>query len=160
MLYADSSALVKRYLEERGSGRLNAKIAETTRARHRVLTSVLSFAEVHAAMARKLQERPPLHTTEYHWATTQFDSDWRTYLTRVDLTSAVLNLIPDLVRRHFLRGSDAIHLASALLVRESLEFNKNMGTLPETMIFATSDKKLARAAEHEQLEVFDPEDAP
>ena len=160
MLYTDSSALVKRYLEERGSNELNAKIAQTTRARHRVLTSVLSFAEVHAAMARKLRERPALKATEYHWATARFDSDWKTYLTRVDLTTAVLTLIPDLVKRHFLRGSDAIHLASALWVRESLEFGKAKGTSAETLIFATSDKQLARAAEYEQLEVFNPEDTP
>ncbi len=160
MLYADSSALVKRYLEEHGSDKLNAKIAETTKARHRVLTSVLSFAEVHAAMARKLRERPPLRVTEYHWATARFDSDWRTYLTRVDLTTAVLTLIPDLVKRHFLRGSDAIHLASALWVRESLESVGARGALAEPLIFATSDAQLARAAEYEQLEVFDPEDAP
>jgi predicted nucleic acid-binding protein len=160
VLYADSSALVKRYLEERGSDKLNARIAHVTRARHRVLTSVLSFAEVHAAMARKLRERPPLQATEYYWATARLDSDWRTYLTRVDLTAVVLDLIPDLVKRHFLRGSDAVHLASALWVRGSLESDKVKGISPETMIFATSDKQLARAAEYEQLEVFDPEDAP
>ena len=159
MLYADSSALVKRYLEEHGSDKLNAKIAGATKASHRVLTSVLSFAEVHAAMARKLRERT-VRATEYHWATARFDSDWRTYLTRVDLTTAVLTLIPDLVKRHSLKGSDAIHLASALWVRDSLESVGVKGTLAETLIFATSDKQLARAAEYEQLEVFDPQDTP
>jgi len=160
VLYADSSALVKRYLEERGSDKLNAKITETTRARHRVLTSVLSFAEVHAAIARKLRERPPLPATVYHWATARLDSDWRTNLTKVDLTAVVLDLVPDLVKRRFLKGSDAVHLASALWVRESLELDKVKGTLPETLIFATSDKQLGRAAEDEQFEVFDTEDAP
>jgi len=160
VLYADSCALVKRYLAERGSDRLNAKIMETARSRHRVLTSVLSFAEVHAAIARKLRERPPLRATEYHWATARFDSDWRTYLTRVDLSTDVLKLIPNLVKRHILKGSDAIHLASALWVRESLEFDRAKATSAETLIFATSDKQLARAAEYEQLEVFNPEDTP
>ena len=159
MLYADSSALVKRYLEERGSDSLNAKIAKTTKARHSVLTSVLSFAEVHAAMARKLRESPPLRATEYHWATTRFSSDWRTYLTRVELTTDVLNLIPNLAKRHVLRGCDAVHLASALWIRESIESVGAKGALAEALIFATSDKQLARAAEYEQLEVFDPEDA-
>ena len=157
MVYVDSSALVKRYLEERGSDKLNERITES---RHRVLTSVLSFAEVHAALARKLRERPPLRAAEYHWATARLDSDWRTYLTRVDLTTVVLDLIPDLVKRNSLRGSDAVHLASALWFRESLEFDKVKGTSPETIIFATSDKQLARAAQYEQLEVFNPEDAP
>lgn len=158
MLYADSSALVKRYLEERGSKELNAKLEKTIRALHPVLTSVLTFAEVHAALARKLDERPPLRATEYHWATTRFDSDWRTYLTRVELTPAVLDLIPDLVRKYFLKGSDAVHLATALWVRNFLEIDKLQKSLPEPLIFATSDKRLTNAAEREQFEVFDPED--
>lgn len=158
MLYADSSVLVKRYLEERGSQELNAKIAETTNASLRVLTSVLTFAEVHAALARKLQERPPLRATEYHWATTRFNSDWRIYLTRVLLTSVVLDLIPALSKKHFLRGSDVVHLASALWVRRRFEFDSSPELLPERLILATSDRQLARAAEYEQFEVFDPED--
>jgi hypothetical protein len=101
-----------------------------------------------------------LHFRRYHWATARLDSDWRTYLTGVDQTTVALDLIPDLVRRHFLKGSDAVHFASALWVRESLEFDKVKGASSETLILATSDKQLARAAEYEQLEVFDPEDAP
>ena len=158
MLYTDSSVLVKRYLEERGSAKLNAKIAETTSAHHRVVTSVLSFAEVHAALARKLQLQPPLRAAEFHWATMRFNSDWRTYLTRVQLNPDVLDLIPGLVKKHFLRGSDAVHLASAIWVSQRVEFDKLPEPLPERLIFATSDKQLAKAARDEQLKVFDPED--
>jgi len=160
VLYADSSVLVKRYLEERGSEKLIAKIAEVTNALDRVVTSVLSFAEVHAALARKLQERPPLRATEYHWATTRFNYDWRSYLTRVDLHADVLNLIPNLVKRHFLRGADVIHLASALWVQRRLELERIHETLPESLILATSDKQLKIAASAEGLTVFDPEDSP
>jgi len=158
VLYTDSSVLVKRYLEERGSDELNGKIAETTHAHHRVVTSVLSFAEVHAALARKLQLRPPLRAAEYHWATTRFNSDWRTYLTRVQLSPDVLALIPDLVKKHFLKGSDAVHLASAIWVSQRVEFGRFPEPLPEQLIFATSDKQLAKVARDEQLKVFDPED--
>lgn len=158
MLYLDSSVLVKRYLEERGSDKLIAKISIGKGTFPRVLTSVLSFAEVHSALARKLQERPPLRATEYHWATTRFNSDWRTYLTRVELIPDVLDLIPGLVKRHLLKGSDGVHLASALWVRQRLELDKIQHPLPEPLIFSTSDKRLARAAEYEGLEVFNPED--
>jgi len=117
VLYADSSVLVKRYLQERGSEKLNAKIAKAAEGYQRVLTSVLTFAEVHTALARKLQEKPSLRAAEYHWATTRFNSDWRTYLTRVELIPEVLDFIPDLAKRHFLKASDAVHLASALWFR-------------------------------------------
>jgi predicted nucleic acid-binding protein len=59
VLYVDSSVLVKRYFEERGSDRLETKFADVINARHRVLTSVLTLAEVHAAFAGKLQLQPP-----------------------------------------------------------------------------------------------------
>ncbi len=157
MLYTDSSALVKRYLEERGSHQLNGKIVETTNAHQRVVTSVLSFAEVHAALARKLQLKPPLRAAEFQLAATRFNADWRTYLTRVQLNPDVLDLIPALVKKHFLKGSDAVHLASALWVRQRVEFEKLPEPLPEQLTFATSDKQLGKAARDEQLQVFDPE---
>jgi predicted nucleic acid-binding protein len=158
VLYADSSVLVKHYLDERGSDNLNAKITETTGADQRVITSVLSFAEVHAALARKLQLRPALRAAEYHWATTRFNSDWRIYLARVQLIPEILDLIPNLVKRHFLKGSEAVHLASALWAGQRIEFDRNREPSAEQLIFATSDKQLARVARYEQLKVFDPED--
>jgi predicted nucleic acid-binding protein len=157
VLYTDSPALIKRYLEERGSEKFNAKVAQTVNARQRVLTSVLSFAEVHAALARKLEERPPLPATEYHRATARFNSDWRTYLTRVELNTDVLDFIPGLVKKHFLKGSDAVHLASALWVSRRFERNEIPASSAEQLIFATSDRRLARAAKYERFEVFDPE---
>ncbi len=147
--------LVKRYLEERGSERFNAKVAQTVNARQRVRTSVLSFAEVHAALARKLEERTPLPAREYHWATARFNSDWRTYLTRVKLNADVLDFIPGLVKKHYLKGSDAVPLASALWVSRRFESSKIKESSVEQLIFATSDRMLARAAEYEQFEVFD-----
>jgi uncharacterized protein len=158
VLYADSSALIKRYLEERGTKKLNAKIDKTTSAFHSVLTSVLSYAEIHAALARKLNDRT-LRATEYHGAATRFDSDWKTYLTTVELSPVVLALVPDLVKRHPLKGSDAVHLASAIWVRQSVRLGKTQKSLLESLVFATSDKQLGRAAEKEQLQVYGPEAA-
>ncbi len=158
MLYADSSALIKRYLEERGTKQLNAMIDTTASALAPVLTSVLSYAEIHAALARKLNERT-LRATEYHWAATRFDSDWKSYLTRVELSPVVLALVPGLVKRHPLKGSDAVHLASALWLRQSLQRGKTRKPVSKLLVFATSDKQLGRAAEKEHLQVFDPEAA-
>jgi predicted nucleic acid-binding protein len=63
-------------------------------------------------------------------------------------TSDILLLARDLIRRHALRGVDAIHLASALSLRESLT---------ETVRFFAADERLLRAAEAERLAPVDVE---
>jgi predicted nucleic acid-binding protein len=53
MIYADSSVIVKRYYEEPGT----ARVREGWGREDRVFTSKVSYAEVHAALARKHRER-------------------------------------------------------------------------------------------------------
>ena len=48
MLYLDSSALMKRYVIEKGSGALSARFERG----ENIYTSLLSFGEIHAALAR------------------------------------------------------------------------------------------------------------
>ena len=53
---------------------------------------------------------------EHREAVTALDEDWRT-LEVLSVTENVARFAGDLAERHALRGFDAIHLASALLVR-------------------------------------------
>lgn len=151
MVYVDSSALIKRYIDEIGTDKFNIRLAEAVRAEDPILTSLLSYAEIHAALARKLKDRL-LRVTEYHWAAARFESDWRTYLTRVELNQIVLALVPYLVKKHPLKAADAIQLASALWAVRAIQ----TGGTQRPLVFATSDKQLAGAAEYEQFEVFNP----
>jgi hypothetical protein len=65
---------------------------------------------------------------------------------QVPVGSAVLQLMPGLCARHPLRGADAVHLASALLLhQEGLQIT-----------FACSDRNLVEAAAAEGLVTFDP----
>jgi len=153
VLYLDSSALVKGYLQEIGSRKLRAKIGQITAAKVPVLTSFLSHAEINAVLARKLKDGS-LPTIEYHQAIKRFESDWRTYLTLIELRQVVLNIVPDLVRKHPLRGSDAVQLASAIWAANATH---SRGKMQTPVVFATSDKQLAIAAESEQFEIFNPE---
>jgi predicted nucleic acid-binding protein len=57
VLYVDSSALIKRYIDEIRTDELNIRLQEAVRARDPILTSILSYAEIHAALARKLKDR-------------------------------------------------------------------------------------------------------
>jgi len=67
---------------------------------------------------------------------------------RVDVTEQVVRRVRELVRRHPLRGYDAIHLAAAL------ELASELGA---AVTFVTADEKLGRAARAERLPVIDPE---
>lgn len=157
MVYVDSSALVKRYLQEAGSARLNFKLDQAANAQQPILASVLSFAELHAVFARKLKEGRDISPVAHHLAATRFNSDWRTYFTPVELIPQILQLIPDLVWKHPLKGADGVHLASALWMQARL-MPARLGQVSRVRLtFITSDQQLAKAAENEQLPVFDPE---
>ncbi len=78
-------------------------------------------------------------------------------LTRIELNAGVLLFIPELVNKHPLKGSDAIHLASALWLRDALRLGVQFGPASRSLTFTSSDKQLNNAASIEGLEVFDPE---
>lgn len=158
MLYVDSSVLVKRYVREAGTDGLNRRMQQALSADVPILTSVLTYAEIHATLARRLKEQL-LRVAEYHKAAVQFDSDWRTYLSQVDLLQVVLDFVPDLVKKYPLKGADAIHLASALWAANAVQTGRATKPASE-VVFVTSDKQLAGAAKTEMFEVFNPQTAP
>ena len=140
MNYFDTSALIKRFVEEPGSKRVEALIdGEPTLA-----TSKVAYAEVHAGLARKRREGG-LTAAAHRKTWRAFDADWRAYV-RVDLADPLLLLARDLVQRHPLRGFDAIHLASALRLQEQLG---------EQIHLVASDDRLLTAARYEGLQTSD-----
>lgn len=157
ILYLDSSALIKHYIQESGSRSLTAKIQEASRPETAIFMSVVGYAEVLAVFARQLRENL-LSKAEFDRVENQFSDDWMFHLGRIELSVGVLGFIPDLVRKHPLRGFDAIHLASALWLRDALRLGKSLAA-GNPVTFATSDKQLARAAAAEGLDTFDPEDS-
>lgn len=140
ILFLDTSALVKIYIAEPGSERMREAVArEDPKA-----ASVLAFAEIHAALARRRREEL-LREAELEQIRLVFAEDWET-LTQMSVGAAVLRRVPGLCDRHPLRGADAVHLASALLLQEEgLE-----------ILFACSDRSLLAAATAEGLATFDP----
>lgn len=145
ILFADTSAFVKLYFDEIGSGEMAERVGRPGGGR--LALSALAYPEVHAAFARR--HRESLLSADEHTAlSTRFEEDWRT-LVRVALGSEVLRWIPGLCREHPLRGADAAHLASALELRDA----------GLDVTFAASDTGLTEAARAQGLEVFDPAQA-
>ena len=155
MLYVDSCALIKHYIRERGSHALKAKLKEESLHQTGVFMSAVGYAEVLAVFARRLRDHL-LSGKRSQALQKRFLNDWMFSLSHVQLSAGVLGLIPELVNRHPLRGSDAIHLASALWLRDALGIGKHLGPPNQSLTFATSDRPLKNAASMEGLQVFDP----
>jgi predicted nucleic acid-binding protein len=138
ILYCDTSALIKRYVEEEGSEDFS-KLWERASA---VATSVVAFAETMATFNRKFRERV-LSAKEYKITTEEFKEDYG-QLVLVPLNRDLDKSIENILKRHPLRGFDAIHLASALVF-----------LLSETppLMFACFDGALNQAARKEGLNV-------
>jgi predicted nucleic acid-binding protein len=142
LIYADSSAIVKRYYAERGSDLLKSRWG----AIDRIFTSRVAYAEIHAALARKARDGE-LSRDSFRTAGAAFEREWLAY-DHILVDDATLKDVRSLVRRHSLRGFDAIHLSAALWLR---------GELGRPLEFWASDQRLEAAAKRERLTVVNPE---
>lgn len=150
MLYFDSSALIKHYVQEKGTEEVRKNLEDEEEASRPVFTSVLTFAEIHAALARRAKDRS-LSLEQFIRARTNFDSDWVRGVSAVDLGPAILSIIRNVVDQFALRGADMVHLASAIWLCDTAVAMKS------EFIFLSSDKLLAKAAVGCGLQVFNPE---
>ncbi len=157
MLYVDSSALLKHYIREPGSAALNAKLNETSLHQAGVFISVVGYAEILAIFARRVRENL-VSESQARLLRDEFLDDWMFSLSPVELTVGVIGFISELVNKHPLRGADAIHLASALWLRDALRLGRQFGAVNRSITFVSADKQLNRAASAEGLQVFDPQD--
>lgn len=155
MLYLDSSALIKHYQNEQGSEALERRL-EAERGNSRIVfTSVLTYAEIHAIIARRTREGY-LSAKKGNELHDRFDTDWVLELSPVELAVGVLGFVRRIVKEHFLRGADAIHLASALWLRDAAKLRAGPGKYDSEVEFSSSDQRLCNAAQRFGLQVFDP----
>lgn len=131
-LYLDSSAIVKIYVDEADSDEVVEEVSQATT----VVTSVLAYAEVRAAFARRRRDKS-ITAEGLEIAKKAFDADWSSWV--------VIGLDAELARQagshadvHGLRGADAVHLASFEYVLISCE--------DEDLRFRCADERLTRAA--------------
>lgn len=110
IVYFDASALVKLVVDEQGS-ELAAALWDGCDA---ALSSRLAYPEVCGALAAA--ERNHQLTTDLHEvARTLWDRYWNA-MRPIEITDRIARRAGELAREHALRGSDAVHLASALVL--------------------------------------------
>jgi len=137
ILFLDSSALVKRYVEEEGT----KLVDELWEKAEEVATSVVAFAEVISTFSRKSREGI-LTQKELIEIIYEFKEDYSRMI-HVPITLELNKIIERLLVSYSLKGFDAIHLASALILK--VEF-------PET-VFLCFDKSLNKTARKENLKL-------
>lgn len=138
ILYLDTSALVKLYVEEEGSETVRNACAQA----QIIPTSRLAYVEARAAFARAFYEKR-MRKESYKTVLQDFHQDWDNYFI-LEVTGALVRQAGDLAEHHQLRALDAIHLASALRVQDQAQ-----GDLQ----FFCFDQKLRRAAKAQGLVV-------
>jgi predicted nucleic acid-binding protein len=109
--YLDTSALVKRYVDEPGS----AAVRPLFRGKS-VATARIAYAELAATLARVCREGA-LDESDRDAIYARIDADFAA-LTVVEIRVPLTRAVPDLVKRRPLRGYDAVHLAAALALRD------------------------------------------
>ena len=139
ILYLDTSALVKRYFLEESSDDVIAILKSATQ----VVSSFVAYAETMACIYRK-QREGGLAPDATSAIVSSFKSDWESFI-RVKVNADLCGYIDKVVEAYPLRGFDAIHLASALVIHQRL---------PRDFVFACFDDRLRHAAACEGLDTF------
>jgi uncharacterized protein len=142
MIYFDSSALVKRYIEESGSDVVQSLLDRDTSA----ATSKLAYPEILSALTRK-QRSGELTKRSLQAAVQQFEADWAGIVV-VEFHDELLPAMKSLLLKHHLSGADTVHLSSALWLKRALQSD---------LAFVASDLNLLKAARAERLEVINPQ---
>lgn len=138
--YVDSSALVKRYVEEEGSEELRELLTGGQLA----ASVTVTYVEIASALS-KASRLGRLREDEARRAFATFESDWQASIAQIQTTDGVLHQAAELVWRHGLRGCDALQLAAAVWFQ---------GETREPVLFATYDHALVAAARKERVRVW------
>ena len=148
--FCDTSALVKRYVSETGSLWLTATIHPNLN--QRIYIAQITVVEMVSAITRR-EKGGSTTRQEAVNALIQFEQDWKTEITVIDLSANLVDDAVALARQYALRGYDAVQLATALEVHNQ---RKTLGLSTLTLLSADTD--LNTAAVSESLVVDNPND--
>jgi len=141
--FLDTSALVKLYVEEAGSARLESAV---TGEGARLAISSLGVLEFRAALRARMR-RGALNRIEGEQALEDFSARVARSIVQQGLNDAVMQLAVLLLDRHPLRAPDALQIASCV------EFHR---TAPSETLLVSSDHGLLMAATAEDIPCWDP----
>ena len=150
--FMDSSALIKRYVAETGTGWIQV-IADPP-AHNRLIIARITWVEVLSSLARR-QREDSLSPEQMDRAIRSFRYDFDMQYQVVEIDRTLTETAGQLVTRHPLRAYDAIQLASALHIQPSFAHARFT-----SLTFLTADDRLFIAARAEGLHTDNPNHHP
>lgn len=150
--FCDSSAIVKRYVNEAGSNFID-QLADV-KSGNIILLARITQVEVTAAIARRLKNGN-IAASDAQNALIAFEHDLTNSYFIVEITPALLSSAVNLATKYALRGYDAVQLAAALEANTERLLN---GLSLLTLVSA--DKELNNAGNSESLKIENPNNHP
>ena len=139
IIYLDTSALLKQYIQESGS----EEVIELLGTANSSGTNLLAYVEMASAITRAVRLKLiPADEAQTTWK--DFLVDWE-LLVRLDVSGQITKRAAALAWEHGLRGYDALHFASALTWQDAID-------MPVTL--ATYDRELWSAAQKTGMNVW------
>lgn len=163
ILYLDTSALIKLYVEEEHTALVDRAVGEAGE----VHTSEIAYLEARCAFARLREDGEFSDDSEMLETVGYLDDDWPGYSAR-RMHEGLTRRAAGIAEKHRslrLRAYDALHLASALEVQVEnlLPYATNdPRVVPPRVRFLTFDRRLLRASRREEIALYYdpfPEDA-
>jgi predicted nucleic acid-binding protein len=139
ILYLDTSALVKRYFDEKHS----SEVISAWKSSLGIATSAVAYAELLAAVYRKASQ-VRVNRAQVENVVALFLEDWSSFII-VEVDNRLNETIHKVIASHALRGFDAIHLASALVIGSAVS---------DEFLFACYNDRLNHAARAEGLQTL------
>ena len=146
--FLDSSALVKRYIDEAGSKWILGLF--DSMPEDEIFLAAITGVEIIAAIARRAPSGS-IDRVDARLICKQFRNDWQTDYQIVEMTEDIIDSGMLLAETQGLRGYDAVQLAAGCAVNRLCIAS---GLLP--VVFISADKELNAAAAREGLSVEDP----
>ena len=145
--YADTSVLAKRHLEE--IGRTWVRLLTKPAANNTIFTAQISLVELYSALNRQLRKKS-FNNLRYSRLSSVVSRIWNSQYLTVSTTAKVLEIARQFVEFHPLKAYDAVQLASAIRVRQTMP----PGSPPIT--FLSADNQLLSAAVAEGFSTDNP----
>ena len=139
IVFADTSALLKFYVDEVQSAELRAAFKSATA----VAAVRIAWAEAHAALARRAREHPR-DARAVATVRKQLAKDWPRYAV-VEITQSLVERAGNYAEAFALRSYDSVQLAAAAELQARLD---------EPVAFACFDSRLCKAAAILSLQVL------
>ena len=143
LYFLDTSAVVKRYVQETGTAWVQSLTVPT--ALHSLFVGRITLVETVAAMTRR-ERSGSLSLTDAAAALADFHHDFARQYVVVEVSASLVAHAATLARFHALRGYDAVQLATALEIQSQ----------GPTLTLLSADADLNAAAVAEGLLVEDP----